>query len=146
MDKQQLHTPVAPCSVFVAGIRPHGCRRHCSNCTDGAKSLPRSLHPTGCVTSLSVEAGSKEGASCSDQVYSKCDSWTSGYRPHITQVVNLWLVVDPNLRKCLHWQQIFQFVFGCDSKKATFANLQQEIRPTQAKRFTNAAKENKKLK
>lgn len=55
---------------------------------------------------LWVVAGRKGSESCSDQVYSECDSWTSSYRPHITQEVNLWLVVDLNLYKALHWQHI----------------------------------------
>lgn len=37
---------------------------------------------------------------------------------------------------------LMQTVFGCDSKKANFSTSQQEIRPNQVKRFTNAAKEN----
>ncbi|CAN9513124.1 unnamed protein product [Ophioblennius macclurei] len=45
-------------------------------------------HPNGRVATLSVVAERKESASCSYQVYSKYDSWTSGYRPHITQAVN----------------------------------------------------------
>lgn len=85
----------------------HGYRQHCSNSTDTAKVLHYCLHQTSCVTSLSVVAGRKEGVNCSDHIYSKYDSWTSGYRPHITQVVHLWLVVDLNPCKLLQWQHIF---------------------------------------
>lgn len=44
------------------------------------------LHLSGCVTPLSVVAGRTEDASRCDRVYGINDSWTSGYRPHITQV------------------------------------------------------------
>ncbi|KAG8011940.1 hypothetical protein GBF38_004334 [Nibea albiflora] len=89
--KQQLHTPVAPRSVFVAVIQPRGCVDDTAGISAQTQQSypPCRLHSAGCVTSLSVVAGQKEGASCSDQVYSKYDSWTSGYRPHVTQVVNL---------------------------------------------------------
>lgn len=93
----ELHTPVAPLSVFGAAIQPDRCARHWSNCawTQGGKVTPVSF--TGWVASLSVVAGRNASVSCSNQVYSKCDSWTSGYRPHTTQLVNLGLVVDLNL-------------------------------------------------
>lgn len=86
MVEHQLHTPVAPHSVFVA-IQLD--RRHCSNFAWTYRGNVTPVSFIGWVTSLSVVSGRKESVSCSDQVYSKCDSWTSGYRPHITQVVNL---------------------------------------------------------
>lgn len=120
--------PAGPHSVFCSW-----------DATTWMQTTPRRRsHSTGRIASLSVVEGCKEGASCSDQVYSKYDSWTSGYRPHITQVVNLWLVDDPNLCKRPCWWHIFpvphflteQSVFGCDSKKAKFAaNSLQEIGP-----------------
>lgn len=110
--EHQPCTTVTPHSVFVAATPPRGCKpdaRRPSFSPGGGGS-----HPNSGVTSLSVVvAERKESASCLYQVYSKYDSWTSGYRPQITQDVN----------SAPGWPEIWTKNLGADSGFPTESHM-----------------------